>query len=151
MDALLPLFGLGECPDKAANTLAAARALVPHLNRSRALDRKLAAGVMTTSFGGADADGAWSCRDAYDAMEAALVLADRGLDEADPRPGLGREAGRLHRRRQAAGVQRRRRQHDIHRGARQPPRPQRGVRQGGAGVAGVPDHRRSLACRAAFG
>ncbi|HXQ15305.1 MAG TPA: strawberry notch family protein, partial [Caulobacteraceae bacterium] len=79
MNALLPLFGLGECSDKAANTLAAARALVPHLNRSRALDRKLVAGVMTTSFGGADADGAWSWRDAYDAIEAALVLQLRRL------------------------------------------------------------------------
>ena len=79
MNALLPLFGLEQCSDKAANTLAAARALVPHLNRSRALDRKLVAGVMTTSFGGTDADGAWSWRDAYDAMEAALVLQLRRL------------------------------------------------------------------------
>ena len=46
MNALLPLFGLEQCSDKAANTLAAARALVPHLNRSRALDRTLVAGVM---------------------------------------------------------------------------------------------------------
>ena len=29
---------------------------------------------MTTSFGGSDAEGAWIWRDAYDAIEAALVL-----------------------------------------------------------------------------
>ena len=29
---------------------------------------------MTISFGGSDAEGAWSWRDAYDAIEAALVL-----------------------------------------------------------------------------
>ena len=79
MNALLPLFTTDAAPDKAANTLAAARALVPHLNRSRALDRKLVAGVMTTSFGGSDADGAWSWRDAYDAIEAATVLHLRRL------------------------------------------------------------------------
>jgi len=79
MNALLPLFAADAAPDKAANTLAAARALVPHLNRSRALDRKLVAGVMTTSFGGSDADGVWSWRDAYDAIEAAMVLHLRRL------------------------------------------------------------------------
>jgi hypothetical protein len=43
MNALLPLFtAAGDAADqKAANLLAAARALTPHLNRSRALDRKL--------------------------------------------------------------------------------------------------------------
>ena len=74
MNAFLPLFAQaqvsGSASDKAANILAAARAMVPHLNRSRALDRKLVAGVMTMSFGGSDADGAWCWRDAYDAMEA---------------------------------------------------------------------------------
>ena len=49
MNALLPLFtAAGDAADqKAANLLAAARALTPHLNRSRALDRKLVSGVMT--------------------------------------------------------------------------------------------------------
>ncbi len=65
--------------DKAANVLAAARALVPHLNRSRVLDRKLVANVMTTTFGASDADGSWLWRDAYDAIEAALVLQIRRL------------------------------------------------------------------------
>uniref|UniRef100_B0T9F1 Putative methylase/helicase n=1 Tax=Caulobacter sp. (strain K31) TaxID=366602 RepID=B0T9F1_CAUSK len=78
MNAMLPLFAaVGS--DSAANLLAAARALAPQLNRSRALDRKLIASVMTTSFGGSDAEGAWNWRDAYDAVEAALVLQIRRL------------------------------------------------------------------------
>src|ERR1700743_1377026 len=81
MNALLPLFTVaGDAADqKAANLLAAARALTPHLNRSRALDRKLVSGGMTTTFGSSDAEGAWLWRDAYDAIEAALVLQLRRL------------------------------------------------------------------------
>ena len=87
MNALLPLFtAAGDAADqKAANLLAAARALTPHLNRSRALDRKLVSGVMTTTFGASDAEGAWLWRDAYDAIEAALVLQLRRLS-----PQIGR-------------------------------------------------------------
>ncbi|MFZ3005422.1 MAG: methylase, partial [Phenylobacterium sp.] len=89
MNATFPLFSALQTPgaaqDKAANTLAAARALTPHLNRSRALDRKLVASTMTISFGGSDAEGAWSWRDAYDAIEAALVLQLRRLS-----PQIGR-------------------------------------------------------------
>lgn len=79
MNAFLPLFGLTTASDKPANTLAAARALSPHLARSRALDRKLVSSTMSMSFGGTDAEGAWSWRDAYDAVEAALVLQLRRL------------------------------------------------------------------------
>ncbi|WP_158912747.1 strawberry notch family protein [Caulobacter sp. S45] len=81
MNALLPLFTIAAAgaDHHAANLLAAARALTPHLNRSRALDRKLVAGVMTTTFGGSDAEGAWLWRDAYDAIEAALVFQLRRL------------------------------------------------------------------------
>jgi hypothetical protein len=81
MNAQLPLFtAAGDAvAQKAANLLAAARALTPHLNRSRALDRKLVSGVMTTTFGASDAEGAWLWRDAYDAVEAALVLQVRRL------------------------------------------------------------------------
>ena len=82
MNALLPLFAAaagGDADPKAANLLAAARALTPHLNRSRTLDRKLVSGVMTTTFGASDAEGAWLWRDAYDAIEAALVLQLRRL------------------------------------------------------------------------
>jgi hypothetical protein len=87
MNALLPLFtaGEGSAGESSANLLAAARALAPHLNRSRVLDRKLVAGVMTTAFGASDAEGAWLWRDAYDAIEAALVLQLRRLS-----PQIGR-------------------------------------------------------------
>src|SRR6202000_3393051 len=87
MNALLPLFtAAGDTADqKAANLLAADRALPPHLTRSRALDRRLVSGVMTTTFGASDAEGAWLWRDAYDAIEAALVLQLRR-----PRPDAGR-------------------------------------------------------------
>lgn len=47
MNAMLPLFATAAASDpashKAANVLAAARALTPQLNRSRALDRRLVA------------------------------------------------------------------------------------------------------------
>jgi len=87
MNALLPLFTAagGAADQKAANLLAAARALAPHLNRSRTLDRKLVSGVMTTTFGASDAEGAWLWRDAYDAIEAALMLQLRRLS-----PQIGR-------------------------------------------------------------
>src|SRR5579859_4099809 len=79
MNALLPLFAADGGDHKAANLLAAARALTPQLNRSRPLDRKLVANVMTMAFGASDAEGAWLWRDAYDAIEAALVLQIRRL------------------------------------------------------------------------
>ena len=83
MNAVLPLFATAGVNDpaahKAANILAAARALTPQLNRSRTLDRRLVANTMTMAFGGSDADGAWIWRDAYDAVEAALVLQLRRL------------------------------------------------------------------------
>jgi len=78
MNASLPLFATAS-PDKCANTFAAARALTPHLARSRTLDRKLVAGTMTMSFGASDAEGAWNWRDAYDAIELAVVLQLRRL------------------------------------------------------------------------
>ncbi|OYX34564.1 MAG: methylase [Brevundimonas subvibrioides] len=65
--------------DPAANVLAAARVLAVPLARSRPLDRRRVADVMTTAFGGTDADGAWCWRDAYDAIEAATVLQVRRL------------------------------------------------------------------------
>ncbi len=74
----LSLFA-DDTSDAVANLLAAARALAPHLNRSRRLDRRLLASVMTMAFGASDAEGAWSWRDAYDACEAALVLQVRRL------------------------------------------------------------------------
>src|SRR5258708_5716368 len=88
MHAQLSLFtapAAGDAADhRAANILAAARALTPQLNRSRALDRRLVAAVMTTTFGGSDAEGVWLWRDAYDPVEAAMVLQ---LRPPAPQPG----------------------------------------------------------------
>ncbi|MBI2260857.1 MAG: strawberry notch family protein [Caulobacterales bacterium] len=75
----LSLFADPAAGDAAANILAAARALAAHLARSRPLDRKLVAAIMTTAFGGSDAEGVWAWRDAYDAIEAATVLQIRRL------------------------------------------------------------------------
>ncbi|MDI1280041.1 bifunctional class I SAM-dependent methyltransferase/DEAD/DEAH box helicase [Brevundimonas sp.] len=80
--SLTPTLSLFDDPatgDAAANILAAARALAAHLARSCPLDRRLVAAVMTTTFGASDAEGAWSWRDAYDAIEAATVLQVRRL------------------------------------------------------------------------
>ncbi len=80
MTLALPLFPSASNPgDRAANTLAAARSLLPHLARARVLERRQVAAAMITSFGGTDAEGVWNWRDAYDAVEAAMVLQIRRL------------------------------------------------------------------------
>ncbi|MFP1132961.1 strawberry notch-like NTP hydrolase domain-containing protein [Asticcacaulis sp. W401b] len=66
-------------PDKAASTLAAARALANLLSRNRRLDRTLVREAMSFAFMGSDADGVWAWKDAYDAIEAAQVLQVRKL------------------------------------------------------------------------
>ncbi len=73
------LFATPSRSDRSANVLAAARALAIALARSRPLDRRLVADVMTTAFGASDADGAWTWRDAYDAIEAGTVMQIRRL------------------------------------------------------------------------
>jgi len=75
----LSLFCAPTGADRPANILAAGRALSTHLARSRPLNRKLVSSVMTTAFGGSDAEGLWSWRDAYEAIEAATVLQIRRL------------------------------------------------------------------------
>ena len=54
--------------------LAAARALVPDLERGRAIDARALRAVMKRVFGGSDAEGAWDWKTAYDACEVAQVL-----------------------------------------------------------------------------
>ncbi|MFA4938880.1 MAG: hypothetical protein WC597_06510 [Brevundimonas sp.] len=73
------LFATPSRSDRSANVLAAARALAIALARSRPLDRRLVADVMTTAFGASDAEGAWTWRDAYDAIEAGTVMQIRRL------------------------------------------------------------------------
>jgi predicted RNA methylase len=82
----LSLFSASSPSDTPANILAAGRALAPHLARSRVLERRLVSATLTTCFGGTDAEGAWSWRDAYDACEVAVVLQARRL---------GAQVGRL--------------------------------------------------------
>jgi hypothetical protein len=79
MNAALPFFPTPDAQDRAANLLSAARALAPQLLRGRALERRAVSAVLTTAFGATDAEGAWDWRDAYDAIEAAMVLQIRRI------------------------------------------------------------------------
>ncbi|WP_068879391.1 strawberry notch-like NTP hydrolase domain-containing protein [Phenylobacterium sp. CCH12-B4] len=79
MNAAPPLFAETSAHDRSANLLAAARALAPHLFRGRPLERRVVSAVLTTAFGATDAEGAWDWRDAYDAIEAAMVLQVRRI------------------------------------------------------------------------
>ncbi|WP_068875130.1 strawberry notch family protein [Phenylobacterium sp. CCH9-H3] len=79
MNAALPLFNADPAGDRPQNLLAAARALAPHLFRGRPLERRVVSTVLTTAFGATDAEGAWDWRDAYDAIEAAMVLQVRRI------------------------------------------------------------------------
>ena len=74
-----PVLFASNSADKPANIVAAARALLPHLGRSRPLDKRLVGSAMEICFNGSDAASAWTWRDAYDAVEAALVLQMRRL------------------------------------------------------------------------
>src|SRR3546814_7140085 len=72
----LPLLRLAEIPDTAARENAerlygVARALRDRLAVPQSVTRSLLKRLMTEAFGGSDADGRWSMRDAYDALEAA--------------------------------------------------------------------------------
>ena len=73
---------------KPAALLAAAAALLPHLEAGRALDAPILRHAMTTAFGANDAAGAWVWKDAYEAAEAAMVLFLRRWGRA-----MRREAG----------------------------------------------------------
>src|SRR5882672_5819955 len=57
-----------------AALIAAAHSLLDPLARGQAVDTATLREVMTTAFGGSDADGAWDWKTAYDAGEAATVL-----------------------------------------------------------------------------
>ena len=60
--------------DISAPLMAAAHSLLDPLARGDAVDTAALRAVMTTAFGGSDADGAWDWKTAYDAGEAATVL-----------------------------------------------------------------------------
>jgi predicted RNA methylase len=60
--------------DPAPAIAAAARLLLPHLERGQRIDAAMLRAAMETAFGASDADGAWTWKAAYDACEAATVL-----------------------------------------------------------------------------
>lgn len=60
--------------DPAAAILAAARLLLPRLERGERFDTTTLRNAMVAAFGVSDATGAWNWKDAYEAGEAAAVL-----------------------------------------------------------------------------
>ena len=60
--------------ERAHALIGAARSLLAHLERGAALSAELLRDAMTPPFGGTDAAGRWTWRDAYEAAEAALIL-----------------------------------------------------------------------------
>ena len=54
--------------------LAAAQALLPHLERGQRIDSTMLRGAMETAFGASDASGLWDWKDAYEACEVATIL-----------------------------------------------------------------------------
>jgi hypothetical protein len=61
-------------PDAGVALLAAATSLVADLECGRTIDAHTLRAAMTTAFGGSDAEGAWTWKNAYDACEGAQVL-----------------------------------------------------------------------------
>ena len=57
-----------------AAIMAAARILLPTIERGTALDAPTLRSAMETAFGASDADGAWVWKDAYEAAECAVIL-----------------------------------------------------------------------------
>ncbi len=58
----------------AARIVAAARLILPHLERGRRVDAASLRAAMETAFAGSDAGGAWDWKTAYDVCEAATIL-----------------------------------------------------------------------------
>ena len=65
---------LGPNPESSAAIFAAARLLLPRLERGERVDAAALRAAMETGFGVSDATGAWDWKTAYDACEAATVL-----------------------------------------------------------------------------
>ncbi|WP_430448605.1 strawberry notch-like NTP hydrolase domain-containing protein [Rhodophyticola sp.] len=63
-----------SAPNPAAESVEAARLLLPHLERGSRVDAAMLRSAMETAFGASDATGAWDWKTAYDACEAATVL-----------------------------------------------------------------------------
>ena len=65
---------LAASADPATHIVAAARLILPHLERGCRIDAAILRIAMESAFGGSDADGAWDWKTAYDTCEAATVL-----------------------------------------------------------------------------
>ncbi|HYJ51575.1 MAG TPA: strawberry notch family protein [Allosphingosinicella sp.] len=87
--ALAPLGG--DAPDP---ILQAAGILAGMMATDRPIGRDILSGLMTNATGRSDAEGGWTLRDAYDALELAQVLFVTGpcspLDDRDPAATLAR-------------------------------------------------------------
>ena len=80
-----PILAVAETPreqselsfistDKPHALMMAAQTLVAHLAKGRVIDAPALRVAMEGAFGASDAQGAWSWKDAYEAVEAAQVL-----------------------------------------------------------------------------
>ncbi len=72
--AATPIAAAPTNPDPAATIAAAARLLLPDLERGRRIHAAMLRAAMERAFGGSDAEGAWDWKTAYDCCEAATVL-----------------------------------------------------------------------------
>ena len=70
----LALPGATDGATKADKLLSVARRLADMLARSDSVTRQMLKREMVAAFCSSDADGSWSMRDAYDALETAQVL-----------------------------------------------------------------------------
>jgi len=69
-----PSLPSAPSPDRADSIFRAAGTLLPHLESGRPVDAGALRAAMTESFGGTDAQGFWSWKDAYEACEIAQLL-----------------------------------------------------------------------------
>lgn len=74
MNTLSPVTGAAASCPPATAILAAARLLLPDLERGRRIEAATLRAAMETAFGASDATGAWDWKSAYEACEVATVL-----------------------------------------------------------------------------
>ncbi len=71
---LTPVPSVAPSVPAASAVIAAAQALLPTLARGEAIDARALREVMTSAFGGSDAEGLWAWKHAYEACEVAQLL-----------------------------------------------------------------------------
>ncbi len=69
-----PLARSAGTPSRGTALVTAAEAILPELMVGRPVDARILRSAMQSAFGGSDAEGLWTWKDAYEAGEAALVL-----------------------------------------------------------------------------